>query len=72
MSLYEQKIVPSPFSKLLLDQNTLVLYFESVEKSKFVNFMVTKVNLSLNKATNKKPQLKLLFVPIASRCLSAL
>lgn len=72
MSLYEQKIVPSSFSKLLLDQNTLVLYFESVEKSKFVNFMVTKVNLSLNKATNKKPQLKLLFVPIASRCLSAL
>ena len=68
MSLYEQKIVPSSFSKLLLDQNTLVLYFESVEKSKFVNFMVTKVNLSLN----KKPQLKLLFVPIASRCLSAL
>lgn len=72
MSLYEQKIVPSSFSKLLLDQNTLVLYFESVEKSKFVNFMVTKVNLSLNKATNKKPQLKLLFVPIANRCLSAL
>ena len=72
MSLYEQKIVPSSFSKLLLDQNTLVLYFESVEKSKFVSFMVTKVNLSLNKATNKKPQLKLLFVPIASRCLSAL
>lgn len=72
MSLYEQKIVPSSFSKPLLDQNTLVLYFESVEKSKFVNFMVTKVNLSLNKATNKKPQLKLLFVPIASRCLSAL
>ena len=72
MSLYEQKIVPSSFSKLLLDQNTLVLYFESVEKSKFVNFMVTKVNLSLNKATNKKPQLKLLFAPIASRCLSAL
>ena len=72
MSLYEQKIVPSSFSKLFLDQNTLVLYFESVEKSKFVNFMVTKVNLSLNKATNKKPQLKLLFVPIASRCLSAL
>lgn len=72
MSLYEQKIVPSSFSKLLLDQNTLVLYFESIEKSKFVNFMVTKVNLSLNKATNKKPQLKLLFVPIASRCLSAL
>ena len=72
MSLYEQKIVSSSFSKLLLDQNTLVLYFESVEKSKFVNFMVTKVNLSLNKATNKKPQLKLLFVPIANRCLSAL
>ena len=72
MSLYEQKIVPSSFSKLLLDQNTLVLYFESIEKSKFVNFMVTKVNLSLNKATNKKPQLKLLFVPIASPCLSAL
>ena len=48
LTLYEQKIIPSSFSKLLLDQNTLVLYFESAEKSKFVNFMVAKVNLSLN------------------------
>ena len=32
----------------LLDQNTLVLYFESGEKSEFVNFTLAKVNLSLS------------------------
>ena len=57
MSLHQKKVIRISFSCQFLDQNTLVMYFESCKKSELVSSMLARVNINTNITTNKKPQL---------------